>query len=148
MYTQVKVEAPPSYEAYLDVENNIDSPPAVDAPKQDLELKGMNDNRPEKRTSTAVAEEVRSNQVRLSGIYKTWRLKRNNVERYFGLSITIGQAGNVIKVEAHGIADKEFATHLEAAILLWSFSPVKEVKPIEFNLKHLDFLYRNELTVN
>lgn len=45
VYAEIKMDKPPSFEDYLSVENTIDAPPAVEAPKMDLGLKGMVDDR-------------------------------------------------------------------------------------------------------
>lgn len=89
VHSQVEIESPPSYEAYIAVDNTIDSPPSVDAPKMDLELKGMEDPRPELRSSISVADEVGAKQGQLSELFKSFRLKGSNVERFFGLLITV-----------------------------------------------------------
>lgn len=145
---QAKMEKPPSFEEYLTAENNIDLPSAVEAPQIELGLKGMRDDRPETRTSASLAEEVRSHQGRLTALYKAWKLKGKDAERYFGVAITISPGGDVLKVVATGLADREFKAKVEEAIMLWSFSPVKDKKPMQANLKHLDFLYRKELQLD
>lgn len=88
VHAGIKTEKPPSFEDYLAVENTIETPPAVEAPKMDLGLKGMVDDRP------------------------------------------------------------EFKAELETAIQSWSFTRVREKRPMRANLKHLDFLYRNDLSLN
>jgi hypothetical protein len=148
LHAGIKTEKPPSIEDYLAVEHTIETPPAVEAPKMDLGLKGMADDRPETRSPASVAEEVRANQGRLNALYKSWRLKGKAVERYFGVSLTIGPEGDVLKVAANGISNPEFKAELETAIRSWSFTRVREKRPMRANLKHLDFLYRNELSLN
>ena len=141
-------EAPPDLDAYLGVDAGIRTPPPVDAPRMDLGLKGPPDDRPRSRSSASVAEEVRANQAGLGARYKRWRMKGADIERLFGVSLTIGPDGAVRKAVVHGISDRGFRAELEAAILSWSFSPVQDGNPMTFKLKNLDFLYRKEVRLD
>src|SRR4051812_32351708 len=105
---QPKMEPPPDLDAYLGADTEIPAPPPVEAPRAELGLKGALDDRPATRSAETVAEEMRTNQARLAEIYKRRVLKGMQVERYFGVSLTIGPDGEVRKAAAEGIPDKDF----------------------------------------
>jgi hypothetical protein len=110
-------------------------------------LKGVPDNMPPARSQESIRDEVLVNQSRLTHAFKTWRMKDEGIDRYFGLSLTIGPNGDVQKVALKGIANKVFRAEVEAIIKTWAFSPVREKRSVTANLKNLDFMHRRELVV-
>lgn len=144
---QIQREPVPDLEAYLHVEHEIEPAGELTSAPIEGRLQGMEENLPPVRTAESVFEEVRLQQGKLTHQYKTWKIRgEQGVEgRNYGLILTIGPSGDVMKVVVQGHKHPAFLAEVEAQVKTWSFAKVKEAKPYVARLKNLDFLHRKEL---
>jgi hypothetical protein len=148
-FSQVKKEDVPDVEEHLAVSTEIERTADVEAPRMEGSLHGLESNLPAIRTPESVFEEVRQNQSRLTYLYKSWSIKQEDGvgPRTYGLTLTIRASGEVEKVVVKGPTNKDFIKEVQANIMTWTFSPVKNGKSYVANLKNLDFMFRRNLVL-
>ncbi|MDB5048521.1 MAG: hypothetical protein JWO30_1592 [Fibrobacteres bacterium] len=147
--SQVKRDIVPNVEDNLAVSTEIETSSDFSAPRMEGSLHGVDGNLPAVRTAESVFEEVQQSQSRLTYLYKTWTIREEDGvgPRTYALKLIIRSSGEVEKVVVKGPTNKEFLKEVEAIVMTWSFSKVKDGKPYVANLKNLDFLFRRNLVL-